>query len=230
MRMLRLLSPLWVGLLCLIMQDQKPTREAARDVENLTGKINEVDAEDRNSPDYLAQHEPLKFLQMCLDRYERDVHGYACTFNKVERIAGKLRKPEKIHVHFREQPFSVYFHWLEGKDMAEKVLFVEGENKNQLLALVKVLNFPTIWQREVDGEDAKKTGRYFINQFGINLGTKRTLASMRAAEARGALHLDYRGLVPVAQLGDRLCHTFVRKPYDPPEEEGVNELTIFIDP
>lgn len=227
--MSRLIAPLWIAFLCLIAQDQRPAREEARDLDNLSGGIIHIDNKNTSSPDYLAQHEPLKFLQLCLDRYDREVKGYTCTFNKVERIGGKLRRPERIFVAFREQPFSVYFHWLEGKEMAEKVVFERGKNNNKLLAKVVILGITSIWERDTDGADAKKTGRYTIDQFGIHLGTMRTLASMRKAEERGELHLEYKGIIAVPQLDDRLCHTFVRKPYVPLEEEGVNELTIFID-
>jgi hypothetical protein len=227
--MIRFLSPFWIACLCLIAQDHRPLREEAGDLANLDGVKKVIDRNDNSSPDFLAQHEPLQFLDMCLKRYEQEVQGYSCTFRKVERIKGKLRPLEKIEVHFREQPFSVYFHWLEGAGLAKKVLYVNGENNNKLLAL-PILKFVGVKERDVDGSDAKNTGRYTIDQFGIYLGTKRTLEHMVRAQERGALHLKYNGLVPVSQLGDRPCHTFVRKPYDPLEEEGVNELTIFIDP
>lgn len=226
--MCRVLTSLWIACLCLIAQDQRPQRDEARDLESLEGHKTDSAALDPNSPEYLAQYHPLQFLEMGLNRYQKEVRGYSCTFRKVERIQGRLRPLEKIEVHFREEPFSVYFHWLEGAGLARKVIFVKGENNNNLLAL-PILKLLGIRERAVDDPDAKKTGRYTIDQFGIYLGAKRTLASMRKAEEHGGLHLEYKGLVPVSQVGDRVCHMFVRKPYVPLEEEGVNELTIFID-
>src|SRR5262249_2060836 len=145
--------------------------------------------------------------------YKKNVRGYSCLFRKIERINGKQRPLERIEVHFREEPFSVYFNWLEGAGLACKVLYVRGENNNKLLAL-PILKILGIKERDVDGPDARNTGRYTIDQFGIYLGAERTLAFMRKAEARGALHLEYKGLVSVPQLGDRVCHTYVRKPYE----------------
>src|SRR5205814_910774 len=113
----------------------------------------------------------------------------------------------------KEEPFSVYFHWLEGAGLAKKVLFIKGENNNKLLALLSgPFSLLPLQERAVDGPDAKKTGRYTIDQFGIYLGTKRTVASMKKAQEHGGLYLDYKGVINVPQLGDRPCYTFVRKP------------------
>jgi hypothetical protein len=178
--------------------------------------------------DFLIHYHPAHFLEMCLERYKREVTGYSATFRKRERVGGKLGPMEKLEVHFREQPFSVYMKWVEGAGMAQKVLYVAGENKGKLLARA-TLTFLGVFEKDVDGAEAKKTGRYTIDQFGIYLGTKRTLAAMRKAEARGQLHVAYHGIFKVAELGDRLCYKFVRTPYVPPEEEGVYEYTLYID-
>src|SRR5207248_3019540 len=76
----------------------------------------------------LARREPVHFLEECLRRYERDVHGYRCVLHKQERIAGRLQPRELIDVCFRERPHSVLFRWREGARKAEAVLYVEGQN------------------------------------------------------------------------------------------------------
>jgi hypothetical protein len=180
--------------------------------------------------DFLMHYHPPLFLEMCLERYKREVRGYSTKFIKRERIGGKLEPLEKLEVHCREQPFSVYMNWLEGAKLAQKVLYVEGENNGKLLARGKgLLAGLGVFAKDVDSAEAKKTGRYTIDQFGPYLGTKRTVAAMHNAEMRGALHVAYQGLYKVPELGDRICHKFVRSPYQPLEEEGVNELTIYID-
>lgn len=182
--------------------------------------------------DFLIHYHPPLFLEMCLERYEREVRGYSVNFLKQEKVKGKMRKPEELEVHFREKPFSVFMHWLpkkEGDSLAQKALYVEGENDNKLLARGRgILAFGGIQVRDVDGADAKSSSRYTIAQYGIKLAMQRTVAAMRQAEARGALFVQYHGLFEVPQL-KRVCHKFVRTPYVPPEEEGVYELTIYID-
>jgi hypothetical protein len=177
--------------------------------------------------------QPLAFLENCLERYEREVQGYTCTFIKKERVGGKLYPSEKdqyevIQVAFREHPFSVYFKWQAKPKLASRCLYVEGENDNKLLARPFVTLLP-VMTREVDSQESKSSSRYTIAQFGIGKGTQRTVESMRRAQARGALHLRYEGLVTLAEVGDRVCYKFVRTPYDPLEEDNLNELTVYID-
>jgi hypothetical protein len=175
----------------------------------------------------LLHYQPILFLEDCLAKYENEVGGYTSTFFKQERIAGKLKPLEKLDVHFREQPFSVHMKWLEGAQLASAVLYVEGENNDDMLAKPRFIPIPV--SRKKDGPDAKASSRYTIDQFGIYLGAKRTVAAMRDAQRRGELYVRYEGVFKVPELNNRPCYKFVRSPYVPLEEEGVNELTIFID-
>lgn len=178
---------------------------------------------------------PLEFLDLCLDRYERDVRSYKLTFLKRERVAGKLYPPEgkgfeKMQVHFREKPFSVHMAWLANAHLAQKVLYVEGENDGQMVVRPhgKLLSAFVV-SREVRGPDARSSGRYTIDQFGLYLAQKRTVDRMREAARRGALHLEYQGLVKLGEVGGRACYKFLRKPYQPPEDDNISELTVYID-
>jgi hypothetical protein len=178
----------------------------------------------------IIKDDPTVFLQMCLDRYERDVRGYSCTLMKWERVNGKLRPLEIVEAQFREQPFSVFMSWKKGVGKAQRVLFVQGENGDKMLAKpAGFLGVIGVVTRDLDAPDVKASGRYLINQFGINLGTVRTLNAMLKAKAHNTLHVRYEGIFRVPEAGDRLCYKIVRTPYDPLEDEGVYELTIFID-
>jgi hypothetical protein len=197
------------------------------------GPVYDVGEKGDFSLEKLLRTRPLDFLQMCADRYEQEVRGYTVTFVKKERIAGKLFPPEKdkyevIRVAFREKPFSVHFTWQEKPRLASRVLYVEGENDSKMLARPRVTVLP-IMTRDVDSPDARNAGRYTIAQFGMGKAMERTVASMRDAQARGALHLRYEGLVKLDEVGGRVCYKFVRTPYDPLEEEGLNELTLYVD-
>jgi hypothetical protein len=177
----------------------------------------------------LAKEKPVEFLERCLSRYEKEVQGYRCIFDKHERVDGKMRpKKEQLLVHFREKPFSVHMEWLKGEDKAIRTLYVDGENDNLLMARV-FFKFGPIFHKKVDAPDVKTTSRFPITQFGMYIGAKDTLYHMQAAEKAGTLHVRYEGIIPVKELGNRLCYKFVRTPYNPPEGDGVNELTIYID-
>ena len=218
---------LWFLPLCLILQDRRsvpePLQPAIR-TDIVVPLEKEIGNSTVSSLENLLATQPTQFLQNCLDRYDREVHGYTVLFRKQERIRGKLQTLEKIQVEFREKPYSVVFNWKEGAGLASKVMYVEGENDNKMLARA-IFTF----KKDPEGAEATANSHYTIKQFGMKLALERTLASMRKAEANGTLHLKYLGHVRVPELHDRLCYKFIRTPYDPPENHGVNELIIYID-
>lgn len=227
--MTRFLLPLVaIVALCYFVQDRRSSDSDAPE----GGHATEVPEPSKQSagPEDLLKDQPTKFLQMCLDRYDREVQGYSCTLEKRERVAGKLKPREIVEAHFREQPFSVFMEWKQGAGRAKRILYVQGENNDKMLARPAGLAALTgIWTKDVDDPDAQASGRYLVTQFGIKLGTERTLRAMLSAKARNVLHVHYEGVFKVKEVGDRLCHKLIRTPYDPPEDEGVNELTIYID-
>jgi hypothetical protein len=177
-------------------------------------------------------YRPTDFLRMSLERYQQEVKGYSAILLKHERVLGKLEKPEKIEIFFREQPFSVYMNWLEGGvgfPAPQKVLYVKGENDDKLLAKGRGLLSIGVWPKDIHSEEVEKTGRFTIDTFGIYLGTERTVDAMLKAEKKGMLHVQYKGVVQVPQLENRECYKFVRTPYDEKEDEGINEYTYYID-
>src|SRR5207249_6036142 len=110
-----------------------------------------------------------------LERYDREVAGYSAILLKRERVAGKLQHLEKIEINFREHPFSVHMNWLEGGSgllPPQKVLYVKGENDGYLLARGRgpIAGFIVV-SKDPHGTEARSTGRYTIDQFGINQGT-----------------------------------------------------------
>jgi hypothetical protein len=184
----------------------------------------------------LARTDPIAFLQACIVRYNRQVHGYRCILHKRERLEGKLQDPEEIDVSFREDPFSVFFEWREGARKALRVLYVEGENKDQLVVKPKPIErlgltipLPVV-TRDPLGADARASGRYPLTEFGIAIGTRRTLYAMDKARKEHALHVEYLGLRKIKELDDRACYVFRRTGYRQPEEsDGITELTFYVD-
>jgi hypothetical protein len=185
----------------------------------------------------LPYPDPVVFLEKCLERYDREVRAYTVTLKKQERIQGKLRSPERIEAVFRESPFSVYFHWLSGADRkADKALYVEGKYDNKLLAvphgvLGTLAKFAgrRVVERDVNGEDARNSGRYPLSEFGFRIATQRVLTAWKKARADNTLHVEYLGVVRLPEAGDRLCYKVRRRHYAQPEEDGVMELVAYFD-
>jgi hypothetical protein len=184
----------------------------------------------------LARTDVIAFLEKCLARYQADVEGYTCILEKHERLDGKLRDPEVIRCAFREKPFSVLMHWIEGKDQAETTLFVQGDNDNKVLirpALAiqqKGLQLVGKYyvERPPDDRQVRGSSRYSMKEFGLARGLQRIYRAWKAAQERGTLHVEYLGLQRIPEADNRLCHV-VRRYCDPPEEEGLTDVTVAID-
>src|SRR5216683_3485526 len=202
----------------------------------------------------LARKDPVAFLENCIRYYDRDVQGYRCTMQKQERVPTrlpiekrKLQKKEVIEVCFKDKPHSVFMRWLEGERLTDRCLYVEGENDSMILVHPSGLagKFVKFVKRKVDGPEAQESGRYTLNLFGIKNGTLRTLTFCKKAQEKGTLHVEYYGAdgqwhacgpeanvslgeQKVAQAGNRSCY-LLRRHYTEPENDGVMELTLYID-
>jgi hypothetical protein len=178
----------------------------------------------------LARRDPIAFLAACINRYDREVKGFTTNLRKQERIDGTLERGELIDVAFREDPFSVLMKWKDGARRAQGSLFIKGENKGQILVRPSGL-FAVVGvvKRDPNGPDAKKAGRYPLTEFGIKIGMERTLTSWEKAQKDNALHIEYLGEKRIKEAGDRTCWVLEQTHYRKPEEDGITQLTIYVD-
>ncbi len=178
----------------------------------------------------LARTRPIAFLEETIRRYDRDVQGYTVTLIKSERIASKINPEERIECRFREKPFSVLMDWKEGIGLARKTLYVEGENGGNLLAM------PAGWRsivgiqsRDTRSDDAMKTSRFPITEFGLKKGALSALAAWKKAAKRGGLKVIYGGVKRLPELNDRPCWEMKRVDYPEPEDDGITQATFYFD-
>jgi hypothetical protein len=180
--------------------------------------------------DRLVKGDPIAFLEACIHRYDREVKGFTATLHKQERIDGTLERSELIDVAFREDPFSVLMKWTEGARRAKATLYLKGENNDQLLVRpAGLFAVAGVVRRDPNGPDAKKGGRYPLTEFGIKIGMERTLTSWKKAQKDNALHIEYHGVKRIKEAGDRPCWTIKRTGYRKPEEDGITQLTTYVD-
>lgn len=181
----------------------------------------------------LARANQVAFLKNCLRRYQRDVQGYSLVMQKQERINGYLNpKKELIDVWFQDKPHRVLMKWRAGARLAEAVLWVEGENDDKMLVrpngFAARLVAGDVTLRDVDGPQARQSGRFPLNRFGLKLSLERALASWQAAQEQHALHTEFGGVERLAQADDRPCYQ-IRRVGDAPEGDGVLEQILYID-
>jgi len=225
MRRLVLCLPVCLMFISGLSSREAPSTSTFRDVSDNGAALPSEAAMER-----LAKTDPIAFMETCIRRYDREVKSYTATLRKQERIDGQLERSEIIDVAFREDPFSVLMRWKEGARRAAAILFVKGENKDQILVRpAGVLAVAGIVMRDPNGSDAKKAGRYPLTEFGIKIGMQRTLASWEKARKDKALHLEYLGVKRIKEAGDRPCWVLRRSHYQKKEEEGISELTVYID-
>lgn len=178
----------------------------------------------------LAKSDPVSFVQECIRRYDREVQGYTVELSKQERLEGHLHPREVMDVAFREKPFSVLMRWREGTRRASAVLYVKGENRDQILVRpAGLLSVAGIVARDPKGAEARNSGRYPLTEFGIKIGMQRTLASWDKAKKANALHVQFLGVKKITELGDRPCCVLRRRHPDAPTAEGVIESNLFFD-
>jgi hypothetical protein len=175
----------------------------------------------------LAKTDPTAFLRACLLRYRREVKGCRAVLQKQERLGGELGPAEVMEVAFREEPFSVFLKWKTPPvSMADRVLYVAGQNDGKALARGKYLHI--IHSRDPYSPEAKAAGRYALPDFGIAKGTERTLRAWQAAHDRGNLKVEYLGVRPVAEAGNVKSYV-LRRTCDPPEEDGIVTVEVAFD-
>jgi hypothetical protein len=215
----------------------RPEAEAVKPVDhkvsNERPKLeNHKDQKTSNDKPKHEEIDPIKFLEMCLERYRKEVKSYGLIMYKQERIGGRLNEPEEIRVCFKEHPHSVYFQWLKGARKAERALYVEGKNDGKMLARpngkIARLVAGDVAVRDVDGPDAKQSGRYTLAQFGLKKATERMLATWKRMRAKGLLKVEYLGLFEVPEAGNRSCYKY-HAHYGEPTDDGVTDLTVYID-
>jgi hypothetical protein len=173
----------------------------------------------------------ITFLEKCVQRYEEQkIKGYSVILHKQERIGGRLQPSEEIECYYREKPYSVFMHWLHGRRKADSSLYVEGENGGKMLAKpagLAGLLMPVV-ERDVDGPDARQSGRYTMKEFGLKMAIQRTYNTWKAAKEKGTSRVQYLGVRRVREAGDRLCYT-LRRTWTVPDAEGITEVIIYID-
>jgi len=157
-----------------------------------------------------AASDAIAALQASIIRSQREFRGFRGTFVKQERIGGTLHPPEEIAVAFREEPYAVRMLWKSGSRMlAEGTLYASGENDGKMLVWL-----PSLLGRKskVSTRDglARNSARYCIEDFGIMMGSQRTLKSWLAAQERRELDAEYLALQPVPELAGKKCYAIRR--------------------
>ena len=136
-----------------------------------------------------------------------------------------------MRVEFREKPFSVRMHLVTGNSGARDVLYVEGENDGNMVILPRgILSLGGLALRKPDSSQVMDGHRYSITRFGMTDSLGRNLQTWIDAKFRDKLETRWLGLQATPELEGKQCLVLTREHYDQPEEDGVEGMTLWLDP
>jgi len=131
------------------------------------------------------------------------VDDYEATLTKRELVGGTL-VAQSMHMKFREEPFSVYLHFL-GENMGREVMFVKGRYQNQILAhegpgSVKSL-FGTV-SLSPNSTEVQSESRHVITEIGLRNMLDALMERWENESRYGECEVKY---YHEAKLGDVPC-------------------------
>jgi len=187
-------------------------------------------AEDPEARKFLEN--PVAWLKGCLKRQE-DVKGYTCHFTRKERPKGqKHLYVGTMQVEYRDKPFAVRMRLIKGGSrLAREVLFVEGENKNQMVILPSgVLAWGGLAYRNPLDPEVMDGHRNPITSFGLRQTLERSVADWEKLEKEGPLQVRWLGLQKTPELDGKTCQVLLREGASDPDDPVIRAETIWIDP
>jgi hypothetical protein len=121
-----------ISALCLLLMPQAVSGQATEvaPVKHLKSPFDFAARSDEKHPLQPVMH----VMRGVLDHIDQQVHDYSCTLIKRERLDDELGERQHIFMKVRQQPFSVYMHFLQPHKDRE-VLYVAGMNDGDLIAL-----------------------------------------------------------------------------------------------
>jgi hypothetical protein len=120
--------------------------------------------------------------------------------------------------------------WRRGHRLARKSLYVDGAHDNKIVVqLAGWRSFVGQVTCPPDDRDAKANSRYPINEFGMAVGSRRTLAAWKAARERGELRVTAQGIRKIPELDDRECLVVHRTDVPGRDPDGIVDSTYLYD-
>jgi len=149
----------------------------------------------------LARQDPGSLFEKALVRYNEQIKDYRCRLIRVERLNGKLTSQQQIDVFFLDKPFSVFLKWVKNPSKAEKLIYVQGQNKDKMAVIPVLLGWLT-GPVFVDPQDpqARRDSRSPVTEFGFKQILQRIILPCQTGSLKdGSKFKDqYVGLVDVA--------------------------------
>lgn len=164
--------------------------------------------------------DPVEYLRQVCRRCDA-LAQYRLTFYRQERVGAlvqTLSAMEQIDTLFRRTPFSVKFTWSSPDADYYESVYVEGQNKNNLVIRERKGVFPFPPQvRVIDPGLPAKLGkaRNPITDFGLARVSRRTLDPFEDPALSGVMTIRYQGLVDLDPRGRPAHQLVIERPPTP---------------
>jgi hypothetical protein len=167
-------------------------------------------------------------LEKGLERM-KEIPTYSATFCKQEKIGGVLGDPEYMQIKLRHEPFSVYAKVIEGSDVGREILYIDGENNNEMLVKlggVKGRMMPAI-KLDPNGAMAMKESRYPITTLGVKSMTEEIIRH-RKNDLKNPDQLTCR-MLDEQRFNKRPCYCFIMEYQSPEGDNPLRKSLIYVD-
>lgn len=155
----------------------------------------------------------IRFAKDGLERIRTQITDYSCTLVKQERIGDELYPPEYMYTEIRNRkvvdgkivkPFSIYVYFLRPEKIkGREVLYVEGQNDNQLLAHeANFLKIAGVVSLRPDGPVAMRGNRYPITEAGLENLIDKLIEKAERDRAHGECTVEFK---PGVKINGRSC-------------------------
>lgn len=177
----------------------------------------------------LAKEDQIALLERCLANYRSSYKDFTCTFIKQEMIRGSLNQEQEISVKHIDEPFSVAMAWVKNAPLADRILYVEGKNDNQMLVRPTGIILRALvggyLAKPPDGPEAMQSTLRPVSLFGFERGLESLLEVYHKAQQAGDLKTEWGQF---AEVSGRKCLVIVR--YLPAKDGYPSHKTvIYID-
>ncbi|HUG20508.1 MAG TPA: DUF1571 domain-containing protein [Planctomycetaceae bacterium] len=158
-----------------------------------------------------------------------EIPSYSATFCKQEKIGGVLSNPEFMQIKLRHKPFSIYAKVIEGADVGRELLYVDGDNNNEMLVKlggVKGRMMPAL-KLDPHGALAMKESRYPITTLGIKQMTEEIIR-FRQRDLANTAGLTCR-MLDDQRFNKRPCYCFIMEYHQPQNDNPHRKSLIYVD-
>ncbi len=157
-----------------------------------------------NQQQQSGEHPLIPAIQLAEQSYRvlQQITDYEATLIKQELVNGKLLT-QRIFVRIKEAPFSVYLRY-EDPNPGREILYVQGQNNNQLLAheasgLAAIVGTVPL---DLNSPQVMAENRHVITDLGMRRMLELVLAQWQIESRYGEIDVKY---YPQAKMGNADC-------------------------